>query len=145
MERYTTSSLSCTVVFALLVAAGSVWGEEQKGVDEALKKLSAKGPGEKRGAFEEAMKKIVDAERKQAANQLGLIGTVVIPLRVFMIPGSEILLGIVAFVIPWRLVPDKWIPFKSLRENPEELVAEQKRKRMKLFRKDRQRVVDKLD
>jgi len=43
------------------------------------------------------------------------------------------------------LVPDKWIPFKSLRENPEELVAEQKRKRMKLFRKDRQRVVDKLD
>ena len=85
------------------------------------------------------------AERKQAANQLGLIGTAVIPLRVFMIPGSEILLGIVAFVIPWRLVPDKWIPFKSLRENPEEMVAEQKRKRMKLFRKDRQMVVDKLD
>jgi lipopolysaccharide export system protein LptA len=69
VERYTTSSLSCTVVFALLVAAGSVWGEEQKGVDEALKKLSAKGPGEKRGAFEEAMKKIVDAERKQAAEK----------------------------------------------------------------------------
>ncbi len=85
------------------------------------------------------------SERKQAAEQLGLLGMVVLPLRVFMIPGSEILLGVAAFVIPWRLVPDKWIPFKSLRENPEEEVANQKRKRRKLFRKDRQRIVDKLD
>jgi hypothetical protein len=85
------------------------------------------------------------AERKQAATQLGLVGTVVLPLRVFMLPGSEILLGIAAFVVPWRLVPDKWIPFKRLRENPEEMVAEQKKKRKKWFRKDRQRIIDKLD
>ncbi|MBT4060120.1 MAG: hypothetical protein HOE69_07440 [Euryarchaeota archaeon] len=85
------------------------------------------------------------AERKKAAEQLGLVGFVVTPLRVFLIPGSEILLSVVAFVIPWRLVPDKWIPFQSLRDNPDEEISKQKRKRLKLFRKDRQRIIDKLD
>ncbi len=84
-------------------------------------------------------------ERKQAADQLGLLGTVVPPLRVFMIPGSEVLLSIAAFGVPWKLVPNKWIPFKSLRDNPEEEVETQKRKRFKLFNKDRQTIVDKLD
>ena len=85
------------------------------------------------------------SERKQAAQQLGMVGLVVLPLRVFLIPGSEILLSVVAFAIPWRLVPDKWIPFQSLRDNPEEEIQKQKKKRLKLFRKDRQRIVDKLD
>ena len=84
-------------------------------------------------------------ERKQAADQLGVVGMVVPPLRVFMIPGSQILLGIVAFVIPWRLVPDKWIPFKSLKEDPEVEVEQQKKKRFKFFRRDRQKVIDTLD
>ncbi len=84
-------------------------------------------------------------ERRQAADQLGLVGMVVPPLRVFMIPGSQILLGVVAFVIPWRLVPDRWIPFKSLKDDPEAEVKQQKQKRFKLFRRNRQKVIDTLD
>ena len=84
-------------------------------------------------------------ERKNAAEQLGLVSVVVPPLRVFMLPGSEILLRLVAFSVPWKLVPDKWIPFKSLKDNPDEELAKQKNKRLKLFRKDRQKIIDKLD
>jgi hypothetical protein len=90
-------------------------------------------------------KKTDRKERKNAVDQLGLLGMVVPPLRIFLLPGSEILLGIVAFAIPWRYVPKKWIPFKALRENPEEEVKKQKKKRLKLFRKDRQNIIDKLD
>ena len=90
-------------------------------------------------------KKTDKKERRNAADQLGLVGMVVPPLRVFLLPGSEILLGIVAFAIPWRHVPSKWIPFKSLRDKPEEEIEMQKKKRLKLFRKDRQRIIDKLD
>ena len=90
-------------------------------------------------------KKTDRKERKNAVDQLGLLGMVVPPLRIFLLPGSEILLGIVAFAIPWRYVPQKWIPFKALRENPEEEVEKQKKKRLKLFRKDRQNIIDKLD
>jgi hypothetical protein len=32
-----------------------------------------------------------------------------------MIPGSHVLLGIMARVTPWRLIPDDWIPIDSLR------------------------------
>jgi len=85
------------------------------------------------------------AERKQATAQLGMLGLVVMPLKVFLIPGSEILLTVAAFVMPWRLVPDKWIPFQSLRDNPDDEIQKQKKKRLKLFHKDRQRIVDKLD
>lgn len=90
-------------------------------------------------------KKTHKEERRNAAHQLGLVGTVVLPLRIFLLPGSEILLSVVAFVVPWRYVPKKWIPFKSLREKPEEEVEIQKKKRLKLFRRDRQRILDKLD
>jgi len=90
-------------------------------------------------------KKTDKKERRNAANQLGMVGMVVPPLRVFLLPGSEILLGVVAFAIPWSHVPKKWIPFKSIREDPEEEVEKQKKKRLKLFRKDRQRIIDKLD
>lgn len=85
------------------------------------------------------------SERKKAAEQLGMVGMVVTPLRVFLLPGSEILLSVVAFVLPWRLVPDKWIPFKSLRENPEDEIQTQKKKQFKFFRRNRQRIIDKLD
>ena len=33
-----------------------------------------------------------------------------------MIPGSQILLGIMARVTPWRLVPDAWIPLNALKK-----------------------------
>lgn len=90
-------------------------------------------------------RKTEKTERKQAVKQLGMVGMVVPPLRVFLLPGSEILLSVVAFLMPWRLVPDKWIPFKSLRDNPEDELQKQKKKRLKLFRKDRQTIIDKLD
>ena len=90
-------------------------------------------------------KKTDRKERRKAADQLGMVGMVVPPLRVFLLPGSEILLGIVAFSIPWRRAPKKWIPFKSIREEPEGEIEKQKKKHLKLFRKDRQRIIDKLD
>ena len=66
-------------------------------------------------------------------------------LLTMTIKAGPILLGIVAFVIPWRLVPDKWIPFKSLKEDPESEIEQQKKKRFKLFRRNRQKVIDTLD
>ncbi len=69
MESYTTSNLSCAVILVCLSVTGSLRGEEDKGVDKALKSLSAKASGERREAFEAAMKKISDAERKQAKEQ----------------------------------------------------------------------------
>jgi hypothetical protein len=32
-----------------------------------------------------------------------------------MIPGSHILLGILARVTPWRFIPDEWIPINDLK------------------------------
>ena len=59
-------------------------------------------------------------ERIQARDDLAALSLVVPPLRVFMIPGSQILLGIMARVTPWRLVPDDWIPLNALKRIREE-------------------------
>lgn len=59
-------------------------------------------------------------ERIQARDDLAALSLVVPPLRVFMIPGSQILLGIMARVTPWRLVPDDWIPLNALKKIREE-------------------------
>ncbi len=37
-----------------------------------------------------------------------------------MIPGSQVLLGIMARVTPWRLVPDDWVPISALKKVREE-------------------------
>ena len=55
-------------------------------------------------------------ERLQARDDLATLGIIVPPLRVFMIPGSQVLLGIMARVTPWRLVPDEWIPVNALKK-----------------------------
>jgi hypothetical protein len=60
-------------------------------------------------------RKVSRADKKKAKNSLADLSLVVPPLRVFMIPGSQILLGLVAFVTPWRLIPDEWIPIDALR------------------------------
>ncbi|RZD52602.1 MAG: hypothetical protein CXT64_04360 [Methanobacteriota archaeon] len=60
-------------------------------------------------------RKVSRANKKKAKNSLADLSLVVPPLRVFMIPGSQILLGLVAFVTPWRLIPDEWIPIDALR------------------------------
>ncbi len=67
-------------------------------------------------------------ERKQAREDLAAMSLIVPPLRVFMIPGSQVLLGIMARVTPWRFVPDDWIPVNALKkvrdEKPESLEKE---------------------
>ena len=59
-------------------------------------------------------------ERIQARDDLAALSLVVPPLRVFMIPGSQVLLGIMARVTPWRLVPDDWVPISALKKVREE-------------------------
>ena len=55
-------------------------------------------------------------ERLQARDDLASLSIIVPPLRVFMIPGSQILLGIMARVTPWRLIPGEWIPINALKK-----------------------------
>ena len=59
-------------------------------------------------------------DRIQARDDLAALSLVVPPLRVFMIPGSQVLLGIMARVTPWRLVPDDWVPINALKKVREE-------------------------
>ena len=56
----------------------------------------------------------------RARDDLAALSLVVPPLRVFMIPGSQVLLGIMARVTPWRLVPDDWVPISALKKVREE-------------------------
>ena len=73
-------------------------------------------------------RKVSRLERKQAREDLAAMSPLIPPLRVFMIPGSQVLLGIMARVTPWRLVPDDWIPVNALKkvreERPESLERE---------------------
>ncbi|MBI87698.1 MAG: hypothetical protein CMB67_01535 [Euryarchaeota archaeon] len=55
-------------------------------------------------------------DRLQAREDLASLSIIVPPLRVFMIPGSQVLLGIMARVTPWRLIPDEWIPINALKK-----------------------------
>ncbi len=59
-------------------------------------------------------------DRIQARDDLAALSIVVPPLRVFMIPGSQVLLGIMARVTPWRLIPDDWVPIGALKKVREE-------------------------
>ena len=56
----------------------------------------------------------------RARNDLAALSIVVPPLRVFMIPGSQVLLGIMARVTPWKMIPDDWIPIKAMKTTREE-------------------------
>jgi len=69
-------------------------------------------------------RKVSKKDRLAARDNLAKLSIIVPPLRVFMIPGSQVLLGIMARVTPWRLIPDDWIPIGSLkkvRESGEEI------------------------
>ena len=61
-------------------------------------------------------RRVSRTERIQAREDLAALSLVVPPLRVFMIPGSQVLLGIMARVTPWRLVPDDWVPINALKK-----------------------------
>ena len=80
-------------------------------------------------------------DRRIARDKLALGGTGVPPLRVFMLPGSEMLLGGAAAVMPWRLVPDRWIPMESLRGDEEKTIPQ----RSRLLTRHRQDIVDALE
>ena len=80
-------------------------------------------------------RKISKKRRKEAQNDLATLSVLIPPLRVFMIPGSHILLGILARVTPWRLIPDDWIPIKALKRIREENVNLQLQKESKTITK----------
>ena len=52
-----------------------------------------------------------------------------------MIPGSHILLGILARVTPWRLIPDDWIPINALKKIREDEVDIELEKESKMITK----------
>ena len=60
-------------------------------------------------------RKISRTERVHARKLLAKVGLVIPPLLVFRIPGSEVLLGVMARATPYSLLPDDWIPVESLR------------------------------
>ena len=80
-------------------------------------------------------RKISKKRRKEAQNDLATLSVLIPPLRVFMIPGSHILLGILARVTPWRLIPDDWIPIKALKKIREENTDLQLQKESKTITK----------
>ena len=72
MERYTTSSLSGELILVLIAAAGPAWGDKEqllKSTKVTEEKPKVEIQGERREAFEEAMKQIAAAERKRAEEQ----------------------------------------------------------------------------
>jgi len=73
-------------------------------------------------------RKISKSEKQEARQNLAKLSIIIPPLRVFMIPGSQILLGITARVTPWKLIPDEWIPInalKTVREEPSKTLAKE--------------------
>jgi len=80
-------------------------------------------------------RKISKQRRKEAQRDLATLSIIVPPLRVFMIPGSHILLGILANVTPWNLIPDEWIPIKALKKIREENTDFQLEKESKILTK----------
>ena len=65
-------------------------------------------------------RKVSKKKKIDARNDLAALSIVVPPLRVFMIPGSQVLLGIMARVTPWKMIPDDWIPIKAMKTTREE-------------------------
>ena len=66
-------------------------------------------------------REISKSEKRETLENLAKLSILIPPLRVFMIPGSQVLLGIMARVTPWKLIPDDWIPInalKTVREEP---------------------------
>ncbi len=66
MKFLTIRNLSCGIFLGGLVAAGFVCGQQPPSIDKPQQEFSAKSGEERRKAFEEAMEKIAEAERKQA-------------------------------------------------------------------------------
>ncbi|MAK26053.1 MAG: hypothetical protein CMA02_02135 [Euryarchaeota archaeon] len=83
-------------------------------------------------------------ERRNAVKKFALAGTFIPPLRVFSIPGSEMILGVAAFVMPLRIIPDRFLP-SILRSTNEEEIPTPSKKRLKWFQKERNAVLDSVE
>ncbi len=83
-------------------------------------------------------------ERRQTVSKLASIGVFVPPLRVFSIPGAEAILGVAAFVMPFQLIPDKFLP-KILRSTGEVESHVPSKKRLRWFQKERSAVLDTVE
>ena len=83
-------------------------------------------------------------ERRNTVSKLASIGVFVPPLRVFSIPGAEMILGVVAFVMPFQIIPDKILP-KILRSSGEEETSIPTKKRVKWFQRERSTVLDTVE
>ena len=59
-------------------------------------------------------REISGKELKECASQLGEIGLLIPPLRLFSLPGSHHLLGIAAKITPWHLIPEISFPKPDL-------------------------------
>ena len=72
-------------------------------------------------------REISKSEKRETRENLAKLSILIPPLRVFMIPGSQVLLGIMARVTPWKLIPDDWIPInalKTVREEPSKTLGD---------------------
>ena len=74
-------------------------------------------------------------ERKNTVDKLALAGTILPPLRIFSLPGAEMFLGVAAFVMPFRVIPDSMLP-KALRSH--DYVPKPSKKRLRWFRKEKE-------
>jgi len=74
-------------------------------------------------------------ERKNTVDKLALAGTILPPLRIFSLPGAEMFLGVAAFVMPFRVIPDSMLP-KVLRSH--DYVPKPSKKRLRWFRKEKE-------
>ena len=74
-------------------------------------------------------------ERKNAVQKFALAGTIMPPLRIFSLPGAEMFLGVAAFVMPFRVIPDSMLP-KALRSH--DYVPKPSKKRLRWFRKEKE-------
>ena len=83
-------------------------------------------------------------ERRNTVSKLASIGVFVPPLRVFSIPGAEMILGVAAFVMPFQIIPDKILP-KVLRSSSEEETSIPTKKRLKWFQRERNTVLDTVE
>ena len=74
-------------------------------------------------------------ERKNTVDKLALAGTILPPLRIFSLPGAEMFLGVAAFVMPFRVIPDSMLP-KALQSH--DYVPKPSKKRLRWFRKEKE-------
>ena len=74
-------------------------------------------------------------ERKNAVEKFAMAGSILPPLRVFSLPGAEMFLGVAAFVMPFRMIPDSILP--SILQS-HDYVPDPSKKRLRWFRKEKE-------